>query len=66
MIIKNRDSFKLKKCVICKKDIEINEMYFTYPLSLQLICIKCAKKEIPKTIESLHKDLKKIETDFIE
>jgi len=34
--------------------------YFTYPLSLQQICIDCAKKEIPKTIELLQKDLEKI------
>jgi len=60
MIIKNTDPYKLKKCVSCKRDIELNARYFTYPLSLQQICMDCAKKEIPKTIELLQKDLEKI------
>jgi hypothetical protein len=50
----------MKKCVSCKRDIALNEKYFTYPLSLQQICIGCAEKEIPKTIELLQKDLDKI------
>jgi hypothetical protein len=53
----------MKKCVSCKRDIALNEKYFTYPLSLQQICIQCAEKEIPKTIESLQKDLDKIRQD---
>jgi hypothetical protein len=36
-------------------------MYFTYPLSLQYFCVECAAKEIPKTIETLQNDLKKID-----
>ena len=60
MIIKNTDPYKLKKCVSCKKNIELNEKYFTYPLSLQQICLSCAEKEIPKTIEILQNDLEKI------
>jgi hypothetical protein len=46
--------------VSCKRDIALNEKYFTYPLSLQQICLKCAEKEMPKTIELLQKDLEKI------
>lgn len=60
MIIKNTDPYKIKKCVSCKRDIALNEKYFTYPLSLQQICLKCAEKEIPKTIELLQKDLEKM------
>lgn len=60
MIIKNTDPYKLKKCVTCKKNIALNEKYFTYPLSLQQICLSCAEKEIPKTIEILQNDLAKI------
>ena len=41
----------------------MNEKYFSYPLSLQQICFSCAKKEIPKTIDILKKDLKKIEEE---
>jgi predicted RNA-binding Zn-ribbon protein involved in translation (DUF1610 family) len=63
MIIKNTDPYKMKKCVSCKHDIALNEKYFTYPLSLQQICLQCAKKEIPKTIDALQKDLEKIEKD---
>jgi predicted RNA-binding Zn-ribbon protein involved in translation (DUF1610 family) len=63
MIIKNTDPYKMKKCVSCKHDIALNEKYFTYPLSLQQICLQCAKKEIPKTIEALQKDLERIEKD---
>jgi predicted RNA-binding Zn-ribbon protein involved in translation (DUF1610 family) len=50
----------MKKCVSCKRNIALNEKYFTYPLSLQQVCIDCAEKEIPKTIELLQKDLEKI------
>jgi hypothetical protein len=53
----------MKKCVSCKNDIQLNTKYFTYPLSLQQICILCAEKEIPKTIEILQKDLKKIKDE---
>lgn len=60
MIIKNTDPYKLKRCVSCKKDIALNERYFTYPLSLQQVCLQCAEKEIPKTIDTLQKDLEKI------
>jgi hypothetical protein len=60
LIIKNTDPYKMKKCVACKKDIALNERYFSYPLSLQLLCLSCAEKEIPKTIESLQKDLEKV------
>ena len=60
MIIKNTDPYKLKKCVSCKRDIALGEKYFTYPLSLQQVCLQCAEKEIPKTIETLQKDLDKI------
>ncbi len=63
MIIKNTDPYKMKKCVSCKRDISINAKYFTYPLSLQQICIDCAEKEIPKTIELLQKDLEKIKEE---
>ena len=63
MIIKNTDPFKLKKCVSCKRDIALNEKYFTYPLSLQQICLQCAEKEIPKTIESLQKDYARIKQE---
>jgi hypothetical protein len=60
MIIKNTDPYKLKKCITCKKDIEMQEKYFTYPLSLQCICLNCSLKQIPKIIEALEADLKKI------
>lgn len=60
MIVKNTDPYKLKKCVSCKKDIALDEKYFAYPLSLQQMCLDCAQKEIPKTIETLQKDLEKI------
>lgn len=60
MIIKNTDPYKIKKCVSCKSDIALGEKYFTYPLSLQQVCLQCAEKEIPKTIEALQKDLDKI------
>jgi predicted RNA-binding Zn-ribbon protein involved in translation (DUF1610 family) len=50
----------MKKCVSCKRDIALSEKYFTYPLSLQQVCLDCAEKEIPKTIESLQKDFEKI------
>ena len=60
MIIKNTDPYKLKKCVSCKRNIALGDRYFTYPLSLQQICLSCAEKEIPKTIDLLQKDLEKI------
>jgi len=63
MIIKNTDPYKMKKCISCKNDIPLNKKYFTYPLSLQQICLFCAEKEIPKTIEILQKDLKKIKDE---
>ena len=63
MIIKNTDPYRMKKCISCKRDINLNEKYFSYPLSLQQICFSCAKKEIPKTIDILKKDLKKIEEE---
>jgi hypothetical protein len=59
MIIKNTDPYKLKKCISCKKDIPMQEKYFTYPLSLQNICLECSLKEIPKIIEALETDLEK-------
>ena len=60
MIIKNTDPYKVKKCVSCKKEITLNEKYFAYPLSLQQVCLDCARKEIPKTIEALQRDLDRI------
>ena len=65
MIIKNTDPFKLKRCVSCKRDIALNEKYFTYPLSLQQVCLQCAEKEIPKTIESLKKDYDRIKQETV-
>jgi predicted RNA-binding Zn-ribbon protein involved in translation (DUF1610 family) len=59
MIIKNTDPYKIKKCISCKKDIQMQEKYFTYPLSLQNICLECSLKEIPKIIEALGTDLEK-------
>ena len=59
MIIKNTDPYKLKKCISCKKDIEMQEKYFTYPVSLQCICLNCSLKQIPKIIEALETDLEK-------
>jgi hypothetical protein len=50
----------VKKCVSCKRDIALHVKYFTYPLSLQQVCLDCAEKEIPKTIELLQKDLERI------
>jgi hypothetical protein len=37
----------------------LQEKYFTYPLSLQSICLDCSLKEIPKIIEALETDLDK-------
>ena len=59
MIIKNTDPYKIKKCITCKKDIKLEEKYFTYPLSLQCICLDCSMGEIPKIIEALEADLEK-------
>ena len=59
MIIKNTDPYKTRKCIVCKKEIILQEKYFTYPLSLQSICLDCSLREIPKIIEALETDLKK-------
>lgn len=59
MIIKNTDPYKTRKCIVCKKEIILQEKYFTYPLSLQSICLDCSLKEIPKIIEVLETDLEK-------
>jgi hypothetical protein len=59
MIIKNTDPYKIKKCIACKKEIILQEKYFTYPLSLQCICLDCSLKQIPKIIEALQIDLEK-------
>ena len=59
MIIKNTDPYKTRKCIVCKKEIILQEKYFTYPLSLQSICLNCSLKEIPKIIEALETDLEK-------
>lgn len=60
MIIKNTDPYKLKKCTICKISIPLQEKYFTYPLSFQVICLQCALHEIPKILGLLESDLTKI------
>ncbi|MGB8777524.1 MAG: hypothetical protein WCC82_04760, partial [Nitrososphaeraceae archaeon] len=60
VITKNTDPYKIKKCVSCKKNIGLNEKYFAYPLSLQQICVDCARTEIPKIVQDLYDDLKKI------
>jgi len=59
MIIKNTDPYKTRKCIVCKKEIILQQKYFTYPLSLQSICLDCSLKEIPKIIEALETDLEK-------
>ena len=59
MIIKNTDPYKTRKCTVCKREIILQEKYFTYPLSLQSICLDCSLKEIPKIIEALETDLEK-------
>lgn len=59
MIIKNTDPYKTRKCIVCKREIILQEKYFTYPLSLQSICLDCSLKEIPKIIEALETDLDK-------
>lgn len=59
MIIKNTDPYKTRKCIVCKREIILQEKYFTYPLSLQSICLDCSLKEIPKIIETLETDLEK-------
>jgi hypothetical protein len=63
VIIKNTDPFKVKRCVSCKKDISLGEKYFAYPLSLQQFCLVCARKEIPKIIQDLLYDLRKIKQE---
>jgi len=59
MIIKNTDPYKTRKCIVCIREIILQEKYFTYPLSLQSICLDCSLKEIPKIIEALETDLEK-------
>jgi hypothetical protein len=59
VIIKNTDPYKTRKCIVCKREIILQEKYFTYPLSLQSICLDCSLKEIPKIIEALETDLDK-------
>src|ERR671914_1098035 len=63
VITKNTDPYKIKKCVSCKKDISLGEKYFAYPLSLQQICLACARREIPKIIQDLLHDLKKVKQE---
>jgi predicted RNA-binding Zn-ribbon protein involved in translation (DUF1610 family) len=64
VITKNTDPYKIKKCVSCKKKIDINEKYFTYPLSLQQFCVDCARIQIPKIVQDLYDDLKKINQEI--
>ena len=65
MITKNTDPYKIKKCVSCKKNIGLNEKYFAYPLSLQQICVRlCEETEIPKIVQDLYDDLKKINEEI--
>jgi hypothetical protein len=64
VIIKNTDPYKLKKCTICKVDIPLQKKYFTYPLSLQVICLQCALQEIPKILALLQGDLSKIRQSY--
>lgn len=64
MITKNTDPYKIKKCISCKKNIGLNDKYFAYPLSLQQICIDCARIKIPKIIQDLNDDLKKINEEI--
>ena len=45
--------------LLFKKEIVLQEKYFTYPLSLQCICLDCSLKEIPKIMEALESDLEK-------
>ena len=37
----------------------MQDIYFSYPLSLQCICLNCSLKQIPKIIEALETDLEK-------
>jgi hypothetical protein len=64
LITKNTDPYKIKKCVSCKKNIGLNEKYFTYPLSLQQFCVVCARMQIPKIVQALYDDLKKINEEI--
>jgi hypothetical protein len=64
VITKNTDPYKIKKCVSCKKNIGLNEKYFTYPLSLQQFCVECARMQIPKIVQALYDDLKKINEEI--
>jgi hypothetical protein len=64
MIIKNTDPYKLKKCLSCKNPIPLNTKYFTMSLSLQHVCLSCADREIPKLIQNLQQDLRKIKEEL--
>jgi hypothetical protein len=64
MITKNTDPYKLKKCVSCKNSIPLNTKYFTMSLSLQHFCLGCADREIPKLIQNLQQDLRKIKEEL--
>jgi hypothetical protein len=64
MIIRNTDPYKLKKCISCKTLIPLNAKYFTMSLSLQHICLGCANREIPKLIQNLQQDLRKIKEEL--
>jgi hypothetical protein len=64
MIMRNTDPYKLKKCISCKQLIPLNTKYFTMSLSLQQVCLGCADREIPKLIQNLQQDLKKIREEL--
>jgi hypothetical protein len=64
MITKNTDPYKIKKCVSCKNIILLNTKYFTMSLSLQHMCLTCAEREIPKMIQNLQQDLRKIREEI--
>ena len=64
MITKNTDPYKIKKCVSCKNIILLNAKYFTMSLSLQHMCLTCAEREIPKIIQNLQQDLRKIREEI--
>ena len=64
MITRNTDPYKLKKCVSCKNLIPLNTKYFTMSLSLQHVCLGCADREIPKLIQNLQQDLRRIKEEL--
>ena len=64
MITRNTDPYKVKKCVSCKKLIPLNTKYFTMSLSLQQVCLGCADREIPRIIQNLQQDLRKIKEEL--